>query len=184
MQPVHDDLKRILADFTSNEGALYEVMGGLSEQQLNWRPEPRKSWSILQCASHLALSNESYTGGIRSVLGKGGPRRTGPVRPSAPGAFFLKKVEPPVTKRLKAPPEIVPEPVLVKDSVLLAFARTHDQIRNLVDEIADLDLNRLKFRNPLMPFLRVRVGTALLIMAAHERRHLWQAQRVREGVQN
>jgi hypothetical protein len=72
----------------------------------------------------------------------------------------------------------------VKDNVLLAFARTHDQIRNLVDEVAYLDLNRLKFRNPLLPLLRVRVGTALLIMAAHERRHLWQAQRVREGVQN
>jgi hypothetical protein len=184
MQPVQDDLKRILADFTSNEGALREVIGGLSDQQLNWQSEPRKSWSVLQCASHLALSNESYTGGIRSVPGRGGRPRSGPVRPSAPGAFFLKKLEPPVTKRVKAPPKIVPEPVLVKDNVLLAFARTHDQIRNLVDEVADLDLNRLKFRNPLLPLLGVRVGTALLIMAAPERRHLWQAQRVREGVQN
>jgi hypothetical protein len=82
MQPVQDDLKRILADFTSNEGALREVIGGLSDQQLNWQSEPRKSWSVLQCASHLALSNESYTGGIRSVPGRGGPPRSGPVRPS------------------------------------------------------------------------------------------------------
>jgi hypothetical protein len=184
MQPAYDDLKRILADFTSNETAVGEVIGVLSEKQLNWQPETGRSWSILQCVSHLALSNEFYTGGIRSVVGANGPRRRDPVSPSAPGAIFLKKLEPPVRQKVRAPEKLVPATGLTKDSVLAAFTRSHNQIQNLVQEAAELDLNRLKFRNPLLPLLRVRVGTALLIMAAHERRHLWQAQRVREAVQN
>ncbi|MDQ1472903.1 MAG: hypothetical protein QOJ99_4383 [Bryobacterales bacterium] len=184
MQQAHDDLNRILTDFTSNETALREVMGGLSEKQLNWEAGAGKSWSILQCVSHLALSNESYTGGIRSVLRPDAPRGRDPVRPSAPGAIFLKKLEPPVRQKVRAPEKIVPLTSLAKESVLTAFAQTHNQIQNLVQEVAELDLNRLKFRNPLLPLLRVRVGTALLIMAAHERRHLWQAQRVREAVQH
>jgi hypothetical protein len=179
----HDDLTRILANFHANEAALEQLVQGLSEDQLNWQATKGASWSILQCVSHLALSNESYTGGIRSVLSPGSPRRKGPVRPSAPGAFFIRKLEPPASKRVKAPNKIVPQPVLAKDGVLDAFARTHDQIRKVVDEGAELDLNGLKFRNPLLPVLRVRVGTGLLIMAAHERRHLWQAQQVRKAVQ-
>jgi hypothetical protein len=35
MQPVHDDFDRILADFTSNETALQDVIRDLSEEQLD-----------------------------------------------------------------------------------------------------------------------------------------------------
>lgn len=183
MLVAHDDLDRILADFDANEATVQEIMRGLSEEQLNWQAAAGKSWSILQCVSHLALANESYTGGIRSVIKANGPRRRGPVRPSAPGAVFLKNLEPPVTVKISAPRKIVPQPRLRRDGVLDAFARTHKQIRNIMHESAELDLNRIKFRNPFLPIIRMRVGTTLLIMAAHERRHLWQAQQVREGVQ-
>jgi len=44
----------------------------------------------------------------------------------------------------------------------------------------ELDFNRVRFRNPFVPLLRFTVGTGLMIINAHDRRHLWQAQRVKE----
>src|SRR6187549_957351 len=36
-----------------------EKFSGLSESQLNWKPEPAK-WSIAQCLDHLIVSNKTY----------------------------------------------------------------------------------------------------------------------------
>jgi hypothetical protein len=43
-----------------------------------------------------------------------------------------------------------------------------------------LDFGRVKVRSPFVPLLRVDLESAFLVVAAHERRHLWQARRVTE----
>jgi hypothetical protein len=65
--------------------------------------------------------------------------------------------------------------------VLEGFLRAQEMIRAVLLENAGLDLNRIRFRNPFIGFLRFTVGAGLLIIAAHDRRHLWQAGRVREA---
>ncbi len=41
-----------------------------------------------------------------------------------------------------------------------------------------MDLNRIRFKNPFVHLLSFTVGTGLLIILAHDRRHLWQAEQV------
>jgi len=182
----YDDLSRIRGDLEANETAARALIEGLTEQQLNWQAQPGSTWSILQCLDHLALSNRHYTAAMRGRIHRCNQAdfpAKGPIRPTALGALFLKNLEPPVSRRLRAPKAIVPRPASDSGEVLTAFLHSHDDIRAAMDEAAGLDLNRIKFRNPLLPVLRVRVGTGLLIMAAHERRHLWQAGRVRKALQ-
>jgi hypothetical protein len=45
------------------------------------------------------------------------------------------------------------------------------------------DVNRIRFRNPFIPVLRFTVGTGLEILSNHQRRHLLQAERVRESLE-
>ena len=61
------------------------------------------------------------------------------------------------------------------------FLHSQEDMRRVVRESADLDLNRIRFRNPFIGFLRFTVGAGLLIIAAHNRRHLWQAEQVRRA---
>ena len=183
----HADLDVTRLDFEANEAALRDLTNNLSTAELNWQPEDRRAWSILQCAEHLALAHGAYLGAMWPAVRGGkasGLRRKGPIRPSATGALFLKKLEPPVTRKVRAPKVLVPAVDHNKDEVMAKFARTHEQIRDLIRDAADLDLNGIKFRNPLLPLLRVRAGTGLLIMAAHERRHLWQARQVRNALEH
>jgi hypothetical protein len=44
-----------------------------------------------------------------------------------------------------------------------------------------LDLVRVKVRSPISRFIRFSLGITLAQQAAHERRHLEQARRVREN---
>jgi hypothetical protein len=53
----------------------------------------------------------------------------------------------------------------------------------LIDRVrrsSGLDLGRIKFRSPLIPLLRLSLGTWFQFLLAHERRHLWQARQVRQ----
>jgi hypothetical protein len=58
-----------------------------------------------------------------------------------------------------------------------ALSRCAPQIRDTITDCADLDVNRATFQNPFLPLIKVRVGR-LRIIAAHDRRHLWQAEQV------
>jgi hypothetical protein len=41
----------------------------------------------------------------------------------------------------------------------------------------------VRFPNPLVRGLRFSLATGLHVIAAHERRHLWQAWRIRRGME-
>jgi hypothetical protein len=179
------DLQAISDSLTANEKAARDVVGGLTGEQLQWRPEA--GWSILQCLEHVTLANRAYSAAIKGSVSRGsGLREFKPgkssIRPGPLARLFLKKLEPPVTQKVRAPRSIVPGSGRTSDEVLTAFEQSHREIRELIGAAHRLDLNAIKFRNPLLPLIRVRVGTGLLIMPAHERRHLWQAHQVRMAI--
>ena len=46
-------------------------------------------------------------------------------------------------------------------------------------EAADgVALDEVRVRSPFVPLIRMDLGTAFTVIAAHQRRHLWQAEQV------
>ena len=170
---------RLVAEVNSS-GARAETLAGLlSGEQINWKPSPQQ-WSIGQCLEHLSLSNETYVPAIVDAL-TGPP--TGSVEEITPGWFgrwFIRNyIEPsPITRRGRAPTKIVPSSRVDPD-ILGRFLHSNDEVRKLARRAAGYDVNRIRFRNPYLSVVRFTVGTGLLIMPAHERRHLLQAERIR-----
>ena len=62
--------------------------------------------------------------------------------------------------------------------VLGRFEGLMDGWDRIVEDASGLDLARVKVRSPVVPLLRFRLGVIIALMAVHERRHLWQAERV------
>src|SRR5205807_9298112 len=90
-------------------------------------------------------------------------------------------IEPsPKTKRARAPRKIVPS-VHVEPSVLDRFLRSNHAARELIRQAGNYDVNRIRFKNPLLQVLRFTVGTGLEIGSRHERRHLLQAERAKRA---
>jgi DinB superfamily len=172
---------RLSFELSANDQTAQAVAGGLTPEQLNWQPAPG-SWSVGQCLEHLCLTNEAYLTPISAALKE---KPDSPIEQITPGWFarwFLRNfVEPsPTSKHISAPRKIRPA-ARVELAVLERFLSGNKSCRELILRARGKSVNRIRFWNPFALGLRFTVGTGLEIIAAHERRHLLQAERVRDS---
>jgi DinB family protein len=97
----------------------------------------------------------------------------------------VRSLEPPVKPmlKMKAPRLIRPSPAPALADALAGFLHWHDEAAAFLREHADLDLAGVLFPNPFVRGLRFSLATGLHVIATHERRHLWQARRVRHAAE-
>jgi hypothetical protein len=171
---------RLLDELDTTDRRVDELARGLSSKQTNWKPSDNL-WSVGQCLQHLYITNEVYLPAISKALED---RPRSPVQEITPGWFgrwFIRNYIEPSTqrRRTKAPAKIAPGPQ-VDPAVLDLFLRSNDAVRGLVRRAGAYDINRVRFRNPLAPLVRFTVGTGLEIIWRHQRRHLLQAERIKQ----
>src|SRR5262245_29326512 len=176
-------LEAILEDLEKSDQEAQRIAGGLSDAQANWQPH-ENAWSVAQCLDHLTRANTVYAAALSEAIKEAQtakePQR-GPIQPGWFGRLFIRSLEPPPKRKLPAPKKIVPVSRIAGREALDAFLRSHEDVRAVIHDAAGIDLNRIRFRNPFSGVSRFTVGTGLLIIAAHNRRHLWQAERVLES---
>ena len=86
------------------------------------------------------------------------------------------------TKRVQAPKKIAPSQQ-IETNILERFLRSNQQAREVVRKASEFDVNRIRFKNPLIPLIRFTVGTGLEIVCKHQARHLLQAERVKQSAE-
>ena len=152
----------------------------LSMTQLTWQPEAGERWSISECLDHLAVSVEVYLDAMEGPArdARPGPAATVFQTAGLPSEKFTRDMEPPVRRKFPAPAKIRPRPTLNPESTLPRFLTAMDRVSALVASTANKDLNSVRFPNPIFPLVRFTVATGFLIIAAHGRRHLWQAEQI------
>jgi hypothetical protein len=160
------------------------LVAHLDDGQFNWQPE-KGHWSIAQCLDHLTRANSVYLDAMRAGAARARTAdlvRRGPIDPGFLSRLFINSMGPQSAMRFPAPSVAVPtRSDLRKEDVLPAFLRIQEDVRAFAQACADLDLNRARFVNPFVRAVRFSIGTGLLVIAAHDRRHLSQAHRVREA---
>ena len=87
-------------------------------------------------------------------------------------------LEPPPARRFKAPKTFLPPAQIDSAKVAPEFVAVHDQLIERARRADGLDLARVKVQSPALAILWLSLGKGLELMAAHARRHLWQARRV------
>lgn len=172
---------RLLAEFDAADNRAKALVSTLNPEQLNWRPQPG-IWSVGQCLDHLSVTNEVYLPAITHSLEGKPASRAQEITPGWFGRWFIRTyIEPsPQSKHAKAPKKIVPA-ARIEPSVLDRFLRGNQAARELVRQAGGYDVNRIRFRNPLVPIIYFTVGTGLEIVARHQRRHLLQAEAIRSS---
>jgi hypothetical protein len=183
MAALPSDLQERLAELDATDRAADVLVAGLSEEQLHWQPNGGKSWSIAQCLEHLATANSIYAKPIRSAIDAARQRgltRGEPSRSTFLGEWFVRSLDVPVRRRLRAPSNTRPSSGLPRDEVLRRYHDTNQFARQLILDAAGVDVNRATFRTPFFRFSRVRIATGLRVIVAHNRRHLWQAEQVKK----
>ena len=183
----HHDIAALERAFAAADADARALSHGLRDAQGTWRAEAG-SWSIAECLDHLATSNRVYLLAMQPAAHRAltdGRRRRGPARPGVVGGWFVWSLEPPVRTlfRGKAPQQIQLRPSPPLADALEQFLASQREVVAFLHRYADIDLAGVRFPNPFVRGVRFSLATGLHVIAAHERRHLWQARRVRRIVE-
>jgi hypothetical protein len=172
---------RLISELDAADQRAKELLEGLTPLQLNWKPS-QQVWSVGQCLEHLRVANEVYLPAISASLAARPFLSVQDITPGWFGRWFIRNyIEPSCeSKRARAPKKIAPG-AQVDPSILELFLASNQAARELVRRASHHDVNRVRFKNPLIPVLRFTVGTGLEIVSRHERRHLLQAERVKHA---
>lgn len=175
------DLQELVEAMNAADAAADALASRVTDDELVWRPDEGRRWSIALCLDHLAVTNRIYGAAIDEAVKRAqqrGLRRRGPAVPGFFGRTFVASLEPPVKRRTSGPAKIQPRPAASRDEILRAYHQAHDEIRRIIADAASIDVNRATFPNPFFSMVSVKVSTGLNVVAAHDRRHLWQASAV------
>ena len=161
-----------------------ELTEGLSEAQFNWQPAPGQ-WSIEECMAHLIIVGQWEFGAMEEAIETARARGItgrGPFRYGAIDRFIVDLTKPPARRKLPAPRRFQPLHGQPVTGVLPTFLHLQRQFQLLAERADGLDLARVRVKTPISRLLRMSLGAMFAQFAAHERRHMDQARRVRESI--
>lgn len=185
--PTDDDgeIARYAQEFAAIHEAFGRLVEGVDEEAFNRRPSPDR-WSIGECLAHLVITADQYLPALDGAIERAWAARltgTGPFQHGPIGNWFVRFMEPPVKTRVKAPGKFQPPRQRHSmDATVAAFRDRQNQFLARLRRASGLHLSRVKVRSPAMPLMRWSLGQTFALMAAHERRHLWQAGKVKEEI--
>jgi hypothetical protein len=182
-----DDIVALEEAYDAAERDARALVDQLSPTAGAWRAEAG-AWSVAECLDHLAVGNRVYLRAMQPAAERAlaaGRLRRGPARPGLMGGWFVRSLEPPVSApfKLKAPRTIRPRAAPALDEAASDFFASQQDVRAFLRRFAAIDLAGVHFANPFIRGLRFSLATGLHVIAAHERRHLWQAWRVRQAAE-
>jgi hypothetical protein len=179
---VNPELEEYRQQFERIASEAKELTKGLTESQFNWRPAPDQ-WSIEECLAHLTAVGQVEVAAVETAVDEArakGITGTGPFEYPIWERFILRETEPPVRHAMPAPKRFTPIHGQPITGVLPTFLHVQRQFTLQIERADGLDLRRVKVPTPITRLLKLSLGTALAQAAAHERRHMAQARRVRE----
>jgi DinB family protein len=158
------------------------LTAGLTDEQFNWQPDPTR-WSIALCLQHLVVAADGLLELQEAAIDRARRRgllSDGPYRHGRIGSMITASIEPPAKRRFKTARALIPSGRHTVDSLVPAFQRRQDSLRQLIARARGIDLGKTRVPLPGLPVLRLSLGQSFAFTLGHERRHLWQARAVRE----
>jgi hypothetical protein len=164
-------------EFEDSIGRGLDLVGSLDDETLRRRPAP-DAWCAADCLEHLSVTMEVYQRRIRTALDESKLR---PARQkeemSLLGRIVLRVVEPPASRKFHTPSGFAPGPPPERGTLLRRFDQTHRAMIRLIEETDPIDRMHVKIAAHGSEHFRLPLFDTFAILAAHDRRHLWQAER-------
>lgn len=174
---MHPQLAVIVSDLAAASQRATRLIDSLDEARFHARRDPTR-WSAAECIAHLTLTTRVYVPLIDAALAQGTTLAGVPhYRRDIPGWLLSVLLEPPVRIRLKTLAAFVPASTGTRAEVGAEFTRSQTELVRRIEKASGRDLTALKIVSPFNARLRYNLYSAFRVLAAHERRHLWQAER-------
>lgn len=143
-----------------------------------WTPPARGGWSVGHCIAHLTRSSQESIPKLEGALEKA-PPGSPPYKPNLTGRLLAWFLEPPYRMKSKAPQKFMPRERKISGAELIGeFLSTQQEIQRALHLANGKAIDRIIQSSAVNARVKYDLYSAFRIIAAHERRHLWQAERV------
>lgn len=171
-------LAELEAQFTSICVRAQALVGSAGPELCCKRPAPG-SWSVAECLEHLSLSADAYFPIWQQMIANAGPRKkemNAPYHVDFWGRLLGWILEPPVRIRSKTPVHFAPSDCKDVAVILAGFLDRQGRIIAALRRCRGRAVDEVKMASPADPRIRYSIWSSFVINAAHQRRHLWQAE--------
>ena len=169
-------LDEVKAQFDAATARARQLLTGNSADVLTRRPQADR-WSPADCVAHLTLTNQHYPPLLRGALEQA-PAGDGPYGMDFRGRMLRWILEPPYRSGVKTMPSMEPQAGEPPEQVLAAFLASQEEILRLLVAARGKALEKATITSPFSKRMRYNAYSCFQVLAAHERRHLWQAEQV------
>lgn len=148
--------------------------------RLNKRPDAR-TWSVNECYDHLVRFGSLFRDAIDEALIRSPGNLTANTdngHLSLHVRLFIWLMEPPYHIRFRAPHVISPRMQPAPDDVLRSFIELQDDLLRILGRFDNRPVDRIYMRHPVFPIFKLNLSEGLAVVEVHQRRHIWQAQRI------
>jgi hypothetical protein len=170
-----DQLQTQFAEIAGRFQALVASAG----PELCSRPPAPGSWSAVECLQHLSRSADAYFPVWQQVIACAGPRKAemnAPYQIDFWGRILCWILEPPARIRSNTPVPFQPIACGTVDDVLNGFLQRQERIVAALRRCRGRAIDQVKIASPVDSRIRYSIWSSFVVNAAHQRRHLWQAE--------
>jgi len=175
------DLQSQFRDISARASALRQRFDAAA---FGARPHP-DGWSAAECLAHLNISADPYFPIWREAIEQSAgrpPAASERYRLDFWGRVLVWTLEPPPRFRFPTGRPFEPVNAGTIDEVLPAFLDRQQRILQVIDDSRRVVIDAITITSPFARQVRYSMWSSFCVTAAHERRHLWQAERALERV--
>lgn len=186
----HKLLALLKTQVEKNIQTVEDKFAPLSDDALNQKPEPDR-WSILECLEHLNYYDQFYLSEVREKLEKPTPRKSSSqdYRAGWLGGYSARSMKPQhgqIKNRMSTFTKMDPakQSSSLDRSVMEEFLENQRNWMDIVEKAEGADLNKNHVPTTLARWIRFKLGDMLRFVLNHAERHILQAERVWEEIQD
>jgi hypothetical protein len=170
-------LASLLEQFHGATREANKLVLGRSTDDLTNKWEPC-SWSATECLDHLARTTLAFLPAISRAVATAPRLATNrPLRTGSIALLLIRNLEPPYRLRYKVIPQLVPQETDF-EAASSNFEESQSLLSQAVQSAAGLAIDKVKVQCPVYARVTYNVYAAFRMLAAHERRHLWQMHQI------
>lgn len=151
-----------------------QMFAAQDEVALRQRP-PQGGWCAAECVVHLTLTTGQYEAIFQDGFSRA-QRGSEPYKRDFKGRFLAWIMEPPYRTRVKTRPAFEPVNVGGAQQVLADFLASQRVMFARLERADGLALSQTLVESPFKKGFFYNMYSLFHILAAHQRRHLWQAE--------
>lgn len=141
-------------------------------------PLEPESWCVAECLDHLTQTTRAFLPAIEAAIAvapklKNNRRlRTG-ILPS----LFVRNLNPPYRIRFKVLPQLTPK-ALDSATAWESFLHSQSELLEILSSMAGLAIDKVSIKSPVYGRISYNIYGALRMLAAHQKRHIWQISQI------